>query len=104
MLDETTADPAQEPVVVVGVDPWSLSSWESAIRDGPWVIEHDGVVHLLYSAADSGGLDYGIGDAVGTNPLGPFTRRAENPLLHALPQRGVFAPGHHSITTDADGI
>ena len=60
-------------------------------------------MHLLYSAADSGGLDYGIADAVGTNPLGPFTRRAENPLLHALPQRGVFAPGHHSITTDADG-
>ncbi len=96
------ADPAtpaaDKPTVVLDVVP---GSWESIVREAPWVVENDGVLHLMYSGNDFASTCYAVGIATGTDPLGPFTRRQDNPVLHDDPDVGFWGPGHHAIVEGA---
>lgn len=78
-----------------------LTSWEGAVREGPFVIEHAGRIHLMYSGNFYWSPSYAIGDAVGTSPLGPFQRRPDNPILAATPSGALVGPGHHSVVAGA---
>jgi hypothetical protein len=53
-------------------DTWEQAPWAPVVEN-PWVIERDGVYHLLYSGGAWTG-DYGMGHATATSPAGPFTR------------------------------
>lgn len=89
---------AARPTVVLDVLP---GSWESIVREAPWVVENDGVVHLMYSGNDYQTTCYAVGIATGTDPLGPFTRRTDNPVLHDDPAVGFWGPGHHAVVEGA---
>ncbi|MEZ5381009.1 MAG: glycoside hydrolase family 43 protein [Microthrixaceae bacterium] len=88
------------PTTVIDVD---TSGWEVFVREAPVVLEHDGVFHLMYSGSGADSPCYSIGDATSTSPLGPFTRRADNPILRQSPDDDFFGPGHHSVVEGANG-
>jgi beta-xylosidase len=100
MSDPTT--PVGAPVTAL---PWegALETWEWWIREAPHVIEHDGTIHLMYSGHDYASSCYSVGVATASDPLGPFTRRADNPILSDDPDRGFYGPGHHTVTDDGQG-
>lgn len=101
MADPTTPASAT-PSTVLGWD-GHLDSWEWLIREAPFAVEHDGVVHLMYSGNIATSTCYAVGDATSTDPLGPFTRRTDNPMLKADPSAGFFGPGHNGVTDGPDG-
>ncbi|MCD7035386.1 glycoside hydrolase family 43 protein [Metabacillus sp. GX 13764] len=72
-------------------------------NEGPFVLKHDKKYYLMYSANFYGSADYGVGYAVSDNPLGPFEKAEENPILKKDLKKGVSGPGHNSVTTGPDG-
>ncbi|MCA9771012.1 MAG: family 43 glycosylhydrolase [Myxococcales bacterium] len=89
-----------EPTVVLSPD---LASWEGVVVEAPWVIEHEGRFHLLYSGNIAFAPEYAIGVAVGPTPLGPFERRADNPFLATDASAAFWGPGHLSIAPGPAG-
>ena len=89
-----------EPVLMLEPE---VSSWEGFVREGAWVLEHEGSFHLMYSGNMFEKLEYGIGVAVALDPLGPFTRDIRNPILKSNVETGVYGPGHHSVVEGAYG-
>jgi len=97
MVDyETLSD--EEPVVVL--EP-QLTSWEGFIVEGPWITEHEGAFHLMYSGNFANTVNYGLGVAVSTDPMGPFERYPNNPLLEVDLEAGFYGPGHNSVVEGA---
>ena len=52
------------------------------IMEGPTVIKLKGKYYLFYSANHYRSVDYAVGYAVATAPLGPWVKPAGNPILH----------------------
>ncbi len=78
--------------------------WEkkhTPLTEAPWILKHNGVYYLLYSASGANTMEYAIGYATATNPLGPFTKYPGNPVIKK--EDGIYGPGHASVTTDLDG-
>jgi len=93
-----------EPVLAIQPS----QNWEGLEDDwqwneGPFVLKNEGVYYLLYSANYFGSPDYAIGYATSSNPLGPWTKYEENPILSKNLSIGVSGPGHCSITESPDG-
>ncbi len=89
-----------EPVrLIQASDPWEKK--HAALTEAPWMLKHNGVYYLLYSASGANTQEYATGYATAPSPLGPFTKYSGNPII----QKGanIFGPGHCSITKDADG-
>ncbi|MEZ5380973.1 MAG: glycoside hydrolase family 43 protein [Microthrixaceae bacterium] len=89
-----------KPTTALGVD---TSGWEVFVREAPVVFERNGIVHLMYSGQGAESPCYSVGDATSTSPLGPFTRRVDNPILRQSPDDGFFGPGHHGVVEGANG-
>lgn len=97
MVDyETLAE--TEPVIVHSPD---LSSWEGVVNEGAWVIERNSVIYLMYSGNLANTIDYAVGVARASSPLGPFEREHDNPLIHTNAEVGFYGPGHHSVVAGA---
>ena len=86
------------------------NSWESylgRVTEGPFVIKHNKIFYLTYSANDYQSQDYAVGYAYARNiittgngstqwikyPNNPIVRRVEN----------LVGTGHHSFFTDKEG-
>lgn len=79
-------------------------SWEKTwgnVNEGPWMLKHEGVYYLMYSGTGANSQYYAVGYATATNPMGPFTKYAGNPIIKR--GNGVYGPGHGSVTTDGLG-
>lgn len=50
-----------------------------------------------------GRLDYGVGYATATNPLGPWKKYAGNPILAKDESLPMYSTGHGSIANCSDG-
>lgn len=88
------------PVLVIR----PTEQWEKnyrAITEAPWMLKHRGVYYLLYSGGGADTEDYAIGYATSKSPLGPFVKYHGNPIVKK--GKGIFGPGHCTVTTDADG-
>jgi len=59
----------------------------------------------MYSANHYGGQYYAVGYATATNPLGPFTKAENNPVLQENVSKGgkVMGTGHNMVLTMSDG-
>ncbi len=70
--------------------------WETAdgnIVESPWMIKHNGLYYLTYSANHTRSADYCVGCAVSESPLGPF-RKYGKPILHGAGElRGTGGQG-----------
>ncbi|MDR2358834.1 MAG: glycoside hydrolase family 43 protein [Prevotellaceae bacterium] len=72
--------------------------------EGSFILKHSGHYYLMYSANYFGGENYAVGYAVGENPLGPFTKAANNPVLQKNTASGGNVTGTgHCMALNIDG-
>jgi beta-xylosidase len=73
--------------------------------EGSYIIKHDNLYYMMYSANYFGGKNYAVGYAVSENPLGPFEKAANNPVLEQNVASGgkVTGTGHNMIFTTPSG-
>lgn len=88
------------PVTIIeAADPWERK--QAAITEAPWMLKHQSVYYLLYSASGADSQDYAIGYATAGSPTGPFAKYRGNPI--AKKGGNIFGPGHCSVTKTPDG-
>ena len=73
--------------------------------EGSYAFKKGDTYYMMYSANFFGGKNYAVGYATATNPLGPFTKSADNPVLEKDVEKGgiVTGTGHNSVTWSKDG-
>lgn len=91
--------PGTQKRVLGPEEPWELKM--GRVTEGPFVIKHDGVYYLTYSANDYKSQDYAIGVATATDPRGPWRKSSGNPVM--CRGFGLMGTGHHSFFKDAAG-
>lgn len=82
---------------------WEKAPGDTQWNEGPEMIKHEGRYYLTYSANFFASPSYSLGYAVSDDPLGPFTKSEDNPLLTSGLRRDVSGTGHHSFTLSPDG-
>ncbi len=104
-LDPGTLKPSGDTVFCVQASQdWeNPRSMHSRCNEGAFVFHHNGIYYMTYSANHYADPFYGIGYATARSPLGPWIKSQENPLAAKDSAKGVFGPGHNSITTSPDG-
>lgn len=82
---------------------WEMRQPENAQfwNEGPFVMKHKGRYHIMYSANYFGSPYYALGAAVADNPMGPFEKYEDNPVLCTNEQ--ISGPGHNCVVKDKDG-
>lgn len=105
-LDDNMIDIKGEPVLLASPEQlWELKSVEKYNRlwnEGPFVLKKNGIYYLMYSGNCFASEDYALGYATSRNPLGPFIKYENNPVLASNGDE-ISGPGHHSVTTSLDG-
>lgn len=85
-------------------EPWeNTPAYPSVpIMEGPSVIKLDGVYYLFFSANHFMNIDYAVGYATSSSPLGPWEKHAGNPILsrHIVGENGS---GHGDLFRGKDG-
>lgn len=73
--------------------------------EGSFTLRVDSLYYMMYSANFFGGANYAVGYAVSRDPLGPFVKAANNPVLEKNVEKGgiVTGTGHNSVTWSKDG-
>ena len=78
--------------------------WEEVwprVNEGAFVIKHEGVYYMTYSANSYESQFYGIGCATATDIMGEWTKYNDNPLLQK--PGNLVGVGHSSLFWDKDG-
>lgn len=78
--------------------------WERVwglVNEGPFVIKHNNLYYMTYSANSYESQRYGIGLATASSPEGPWTKYTGNPILQ-LPA-DLVGVGHNALFHDKDG-
>lgn len=78
--------------------------WEEVwprVNEGPFVIKHNSIYYMTYSANSYESQFYGIGVATATNIKGPWTKYENNPILQK--PGNLVGVGHSAMFTDKDG-
>ena len=72
--------------------------------EGSVAFKNGDTYYLMYSANYFGGKNYAVGYATSKNPLGPYKKAANNPVLQKNTAEGgtVTGTGHNSITYSPD--
>lgn len=73
--------------------------------EGSVAFKKGNTYYIMYSANYFGGKNYAVGYATSKNPLGPFAKSDDNPVLAKNVDKGgiVTGTGHNSITYSPDG-
>lgn len=103
-LDDDLVSFKSEPVLVAKPEQdWEIShSTDWLWNEGPFMLKHESMYYLMYSANFYASRAYAVGYAVSESPTGPFVKAAHNPVL-ASPSPEISGPGHNSVTVAADG-
>lgn len=81
----------------------ATEKWETVdgkIAEGPFVLKHNGIYYLTYSANHTRCVDYAVGYATSNSPIGPFEKSKNNPILHKFDD--IVGTGHHSFMPTDD--
>lgn len=72
--------------------------------EGSFIFKHGETYYMMYSANYFGGKNYAVGYATSKNPLGPFTKASNNPVLQKNTEKGgvVTGTGHNSVAYSHD--
>ena len=79
-------------------------AWEEVwprVNEGAFVVKHNGVYYMTYSANSYESPFYGIGVATATNIYGPWTKYDKNPIYQNV--GNLVGIGHSAMFTDKDG-
>jgi GH43 family beta-xylosidase len=103
-LKDDYITPVGEHKLIIKTDqPWETScGLEQYWNEGPFIVEHDGKYHLMYSANFYASKQYGVGAAVSDSPLGPFVKYPGNPILKYI-EGELSGPGHNSVIQSTTG-
>lgn len=73
--------------------------------EGSYLFKHGDLYYMMYSANHFAGENYAVGYATSTNPLGPFEKSTNNPILEKNTEKGgeVTGTGHNSVLFTKDG-
>lgn len=73
--------------------------------EGSYLFREGDTYYIMYSANCYQGQYYAVGYATATNPLGPFTKADNNPVLQENVSKGghVMGTGHNMVLTMPDG-
>ncbi len=73
--------------------------------EGSFIFKKNGIYYMMYSANYFGGKNYAVGYATSDNPLGPFKKANNNPVLQKNTDKGgdVTGTGHNMVFTHANG-
>jgi beta-xylosidase len=73
--------------------------------EGSVTFKRDGKYYMMYSANFFGGKNYAVGYATAENPLGPYQKSADNPIIQENASRGgtVTGTGHNNVFHSPDG-
>ena len=73
--------------------------------EGSFAFVYENKIYMMYSANYFGGKNYAVGYATSNNPLGPFIKAPNNPVLQKNTDKGgiVTGTGHNSVTWSKDG-
>lgn len=80
-------------VLITAEEPWETI--DGKVAEGPFVLKHNGIYYLTYSANHTRCQDYAVGYATSSSPLGPFQKSVHNPILHRFGD--IVGTGHHSF-------
>ncbi len=82
---------------------WEFSKKEpvAKVNEGPFVLKHNRIYYLVYSANHFASPDYGIGYATATSPTGPWTKYKGNPIVSSTDN--MTGPGHCAFFKDQKG-
>lgn len=74
-------------------------------NEGSYIFKHGDTYYIMYSANFYGGPYYAVGYATSKNPLGPFQKAPENPILERNNDKGgeVYCTGHNMVLQEPDG-
>ncbi len=79
-------------------------SWEEVwprVNEGNFIIKHNGVYYMTYSANSYESQMYGVGFATATSPTGTWIKYAKNPILQNPGK--LTGVGHSANFIDKDG-
>lgn len=73
--------------------------------EGSFLFKHGDTYYMMYSANSYQGAYYAVGYATSKNPLGPFVKSDDNPVLQENLSKGgsVVGTGHNMVLTMPDG-
>jgi beta-xylosidase len=93
-----------EPKLVLTPDQlWEDINGTRLWNEGPIVLKHEGIYYMTFSANGFNTKEYCVAYATADNPLGPWTKADENPILKANMAIGVSGPGHNSFAWSPNG-
>lgn len=98
--DMTAVKKGAEPVFLFD----ARGEWEKCmgrVNEGPFLLKHDGLYYITWSANDYRSPLYAVGCATSKSVIGPYAKNASNPIL--LRKAGLSGTGHHSFFRDRDG-
>ncbi len=92
---------ADEPPVLLfqPSEPWEKA--KGHVTEGPWVIKRKDTYYMLYSGSGADSPFYSVGYATAQNPMGPFVKHPDNPIVKW--GDGIFGPGHGCTALDRKG-
>ena len=71
------------------------------VNEGMFITPYRNRYYMTYSGNDFKSQDYAIGCAVATDMKGPWTKMADNPILHS--RNGLVGIGHSAMFKDKNG-
>lgn len=80
---------------------WEMVTGDWRWNEGAFMLKHNKMYYLMYSAGFYASKSYGIGYAVSDSPYGPFKKARENPILKTNDK--VSGPGHNSVVSGLNG-
>ncbi|MES2454581.1 MAG: family 43 glycosylhydrolase [Bacteroidota bacterium] len=83
--------------------PWeNTAKTEWAVTEGPTVIKHKNLYYMIYSANDFRNIDYAVGYATATSPLGPWKKYKGSPIISRA-NLNHYGTGHGDLFIDQNG-
>jgi GH43 family beta-xylosidase len=76
---------------------------ENRCNEGPFVFKYNKKYYMTYAGGNTSFPTYGIGYCTADNPMGPWKKATENPILIRDIKNGVSGPGHNSVVKSPDG-
>ena len=73
--------------------------------EGSFLFKHNNLYYMMYSANHFAGKYYAVGYATSKNPLGPYKKASNNPVLEKNTERNgdVTGTGHNSVLFGRNG-
>ncbi|GAB3647042.1 glycoside hydrolase family 43 protein [Echinicola sediminis] len=93
-----------ERLCVEATMPWeNFEKADWTVTEGPTVLYRNGHYYMVYSANDFRSKHYAVGVSVSKNPMGPWKKMDDQPLLHQA-LLGVPGTGHGDFFSIGDDL